>query len=200
MRRAVFLDRDGVINRAIVRDGKPYPPSGLNELEILPGVAEACRLLKDAGFVLIVVTNQPDVARGRQQRETVEMLNRAILAQVPLDEIRVCYHDDGDKCNCRKPKPGLLLEAARDWDIDLANSFMVGDRWKDIEAGRRAGCVTIFIDYGYDEPRPDGLVPRVGSLTEAANWILQHCIKSAQGGIHEETDRPKGQDLRRRGR
>jgi len=174
MRQAVFLDRDGVVNRAIVRKGRPYPPLSLVELEILPGVAEACTVLHEAGFLLIVVTNQPDVARGTQRREVVEAMNRALCSWLPLDDVRVCYHDDADHCPCRKPEPGLLLEAARDWSIDLPASFMVGDRWKDIEAGRRAGCQTIFVDCGYAEQAPDNPDYCVGSLAEAVGWIMQH--------------------------
>src|SRR5262249_35905993 len=134
MRRAVFLDRDGVLNRAVVRDGKPYPPARLEQLEILPGVVEACITLRTAGFTLVVVTNQPDVARGTQQRAVVQAINEVLRAQVPLDDFRVCYHDEPDGCTCRKPQPGLLLQAARDWQIDLVSSFMVGDSWRDIEA------------------------------------------------------------------
>src|ERR1017187_1809436 len=146
-RRAVFLDRDGVINRAIVRDGKPYPPASLDELEILPGVPEALGLLKAAGFALIVVTNQPDVARGVQRREVVEAINATLGAQLPIDEFRVCYHDDRDQCPCRKPQPGLLTRAPL---YALDRSILVGDRWRDIEAGQRAGVqATILIDYGY---------------------------------------------------
>ena len=174
IRRAVFLDRDGVLNRALVREGKPYPPAGPAELEILSGVAEACAALRQAGFLLIAVTNQPDVARGTQRREVVEAINQVLHTHLPLDDIRVCYHDDGDHCPCRKPEPGLLLKAARDWDIDLSASFMVGDRWKDIEAGRRAGCKTIFVDYGYAEREPDSPDHRASSLMEAVDWILQH--------------------------
>ena len=181
MRRAVFLDRDGVLNRAIVRNGTPYPPSGLAELEVLPGVVDACTALRAAGFLLIVVSNQPDVARGTQRREVVEAINDALCARGPLDDIRVCYHDEPDGCTCRKPRPGLLLEAARDWQIDLANSFMVGDRWKDIEAGRRAGCTTILIDYGYAEPQQSVPDHRVRSLVEAAGWIVnQREVSSGQ--------------------
>src|SRR3989338_8918354 len=142
MRRGVFLDRDGVLNRAFVRDGKPYPPSTLAELEILPGVPEALALLRAEGFRLVVVTNQPDVARGTQTRKTGELLHAALLARLPLDEFRVCYHDDADHCACLKPAPGLLLQAAQELELDLASCFMVGDRWRDIEAGRRAGCTT----------------------------------------------------------
>jgi len=181
MRQAVFLDRDGVLTRAIVRDGRPYPPANLAELEILPGVAEACTMLHEAGFLLIVVTSQPDVARGTQGREVVEAINQALRDQLPLDDIRVCYHDDADYCSCRKPEPGLLLQAARVWNIDLVASFMAGDRWKDIEAGRRAGCRTIFVDYDYGERKPDRPHHRVTSLLEAVDWILQHRTQPVQG-------------------
>ena len=181
MHQAVFLDRDGVLNRAIVREGKPYPPTKLAELEILSGVPEACAALREAGFLLIVVTNQPDVARGTQRRELVEAMNRALSSRLPLDDIRVCYHDDADCCLCRKPKPGLLLEAARDWHIDLSASFMVGDRWKDIEAGRNAGCKTVFIDRGYAEGRPACSDHQAGSLTDAVDWILQRSTQQRRG-------------------
>jgi len=172
MRRAVFLDRDGVLNRAIVRNGKPYPPSRPTELQVLPGVIQACTALKAAGFLLIVVTNQPDVARGTQRREVVEAINEALRTRIPLDDIRVCYHDDPDGCFCRKPRPGLLLQAAQDWQVDLTASFMVGDRWKDIEAGRRAGCKTVLIDYGYAETQQSVPHHHVSSLVEATEWII----------------------------
>ena len=171
-RRAVFLDRDGVINRAFLRGGVPRPPSSLDELEILPGVPEALARLKSAGFRLIVVTNQPDVARGVLSRESVEAVHDMLSAQLPLDEVRVCWHDDVDRCRCRKPGPGMLLDAAREANLDLTSSYMVGDRWRDVEAGKRAGCITVFVDHGYDEPRPPVPDARVGSLAEGADWIL----------------------------
>lgn len=171
MRPAVFLDRDGVINRAVVRAGKPYPPGRPDELEILPGVPEALSRLRNAGFALIVVTNQPDVARGTTTRGAVDAIHGFMLRELPLDEIRVCPHDDPDDCPCRKPKPGLLLQNPAH---DLGRSFMVGDRWRDIEAGRAAGCrATIFVDYGYDEPIPHEPDVRVTSLGDAAAWILK---------------------------
>lgn len=172
MKRAVFLDRDGVLNRAVVRDGRPYPPSDLDALEILPGVPEALRKLHDTGWLLIVVTNQPDVARGVTSRAAVEAINHHLQQCLPVDEFRTCYHDSSDGCDCRKPLPGALLAAAGVHDIDLAASYMVGDRWRDIEAGERAGCKTVFIDYGYDERRPGGFDYRVRDLLEAANIIL----------------------------
>ena len=171
--RAVFLDRDGVINRVVVREGKPFPPATLQELEILPGVLEALHQLKQHGYKLLVVTNQPDVRRGTQSQATVEAMHQALSARLPLDDILVCYHTDQDKCDCRKPLPGMLLEAARKHNIDMATSFMVGDRWRDIEAGYNAGCRTILIDYGYSERPPDHAPDfRARSLHEAADWIL----------------------------
>lgn len=172
MKRAVFLDRDGVINRAVVRDGKPYPPADLSELEILPGVQGALAALHRAGYVLVVVTNQPDVARGTTKKETVEEINSFLASRLPLDDFRTCYHDSVDRCGCRKPQPGALLSAARTHGIDLAESYMVGDRWRDVEAGQRAGCKTCFIDYGYAEKQPEHVDFRVASLLEAAEIIL----------------------------
>lgn len=148
---AVFLDRDGVLNRAVIHDGKPYPPSRLGELEILPGTLITLKRLADHGYCLIGVTNQPDVARGIQSRKTVETLNAELLIRLPVREIYVCYHDDSDNCDCRKPKPGLILRAAEKYGLDLSLSWMVGDRWKDIAAGQAAGLKTIFVDYHYAE-------------------------------------------------
>jgi len=172
MRRAVFLDRDGVINRVLIRDGKPHPPASVGELEILPGVERGLRSLRRAGFVLVGVTNQPDVARGTTRRETVEEINALLLETLALDDILVCYHDDGQGCDCRKPRPGLLIQASRRFGIDLHASFMVGDRWRDIEAGRLAGCRTIFIDYGYAEPAPKQPDLTVTSTSDAMEWIF----------------------------
>jgi D-glycero-D-manno-heptose 1,7-bisphosphate phosphatase len=176
--RAVFLDRDGVINRAFVRDGKPVPPPTLQELEVLPGVPEALRDLKQHGYELLVVTNQPDDGRGKQSRQALDAMHKLLSDRLPIDDILVCTHSDADKCDCRKPLPGMLLEAARKHNVDLAASFMVGDRWRDIEAGYNAGCKTILIDYGYSE-RPPDRVPdlRVGSLREAADWIIRSTPK-----------------------
>jgi D-glycero-D-manno-heptose 1,7-bisphosphate phosphatase len=181
-RRAVFLDRDGVLNRAFVRDGKPYPPATVAELEILPDVPAALATLAAAGFQLIGVTNQPDVARGTQRRDVVEAMHATLLATLPLTEMLTCYHDDRDRCPCRKPQPGLLLEAAARHGINLAASFMVGDRWRDIEAGRRAGCRTIWLDHGYTE---NGLTHRpdctAHSMADAVEWIL-HQPDAGEGG------------------
>lgn len=173
MRRpAVFMDRDGVITRAIIRGGNPHPPASMDELEILPGVEEATVELKNAGYWLVVVTNQPDVARGSTPRALVDSMNDWLKARLPLDDVLTCFHDDADQCDCRKPKPGLLQAASRALDIDLKGSYMVGDRWRDIEAGRLAGCTTFFIDRHYAEQQPASCDFRVGSLPEAASIIL----------------------------
>ncbi len=174
LRRAVFLDRDGVLNSVNVVDGLPVAPLTLAELRIAPGAVEALVRLRAAGFVLVGVTNQPFVARGIQPREVVEEINAALVSSLPLDDLLVCYHDDRDKCDCRKPAPGLLTRAAAQYAIDLPSSYMVGDRWRDIEAGRRAGCKTVFIDYGYRDTWPCGPPDHTAhSLAEATAWILR---------------------------
>ncbi|TAK74927.1 MAG: HAD family hydrolase [Gammaproteobacteria bacterium] len=170
--RAVFLDRDGVINRAIIKSGKPYPPATLDEVEIIEDVPAALAILKDLGFLLIGATNQPDVARGTTTKEFVETVNAILVKELPLLDIKVCYHDDTGGCYCRKPLPGLLLQAAKEHNIDLTKSIMIGDRWKDIDAGKNAGCQTIWINRVYSEksPTPDFTTT---SLLEAANWIKE---------------------------
>lgn len=174
MRKAVFLDRDGVLNKAIVKNGKPYPPSSLEELKIDADTLPALRRLKEKGYLLIGATNQPDVARGTTPKSFVESINNVILDKLPLDEMRVCYHDDVDQCDCRKPRPGLLTKTASDLNIDLKNSFMIGDRWKDVAAGKSAGCKTIWLDCAYDEKfSADKADVTVLTLTEAIDWIIK---------------------------
>jgi D-glycero-D-manno-heptose 1,7-bisphosphate phosphatase len=173
MRRAVFLDRDGVLNHSPIQDGKPVSPRGLDDLVILPGVKEACEGLRAAGFMVIVVTNQPEIARGTLTRGTVDAINDRLRGQLPLDEIVICPHDDADNCECRKPKPGMLLDAARGYDLDLPRSYLVGDRWRDIGAGQAGGVTTVFIDRGYDERQPESPDARVRDLSEATAWILE---------------------------
>ena len=172
VRRAVFLDRDGVLNAAVVREGRPYPPATAGEMRLLPGVERACASLKSRGFLLIVVTNQPDIARGATTSDAVDAINATLSGRLPLDDIYVCPHDGVENCDCRKPKPGLLLRAAGKWNIDLSASFMVGDRWRDVEAGAAAGCRTVFIDYGYDERQPEKPDFVVNSLTAAVPLLL----------------------------
>jgi D-glycero-D-manno-heptose 1,7-bisphosphate phosphatase len=171
--RAVFLDRDGVLNRALVRNAQPFPPASPSDLEIVPDIT-ALGELKALGFLLLVVTNQPDVARGTQTGEIVDAINDRLKAIVPLDDIFVCYHTDGDQCDCRKPEPGLILRAAEKYGIDLVDSYLIGDCWRDIEAGERAGCKSVLIAPGYLEPGPRlGPDIRVPSLRSAADWIVE---------------------------
>lgn len=170
---AVFLDRDGVLIACMVRDSRPYPPLTMEQVEILPGVAEAVRKLSDAGYLLVGASNQPDVGRGTISKEFVEAVNRLLLEKLPqIREIDACYDFD-DTSPRRKPNPGMLLDAARKYNIDITESFMVGDRAKDVEAGRRAGCRTIFIDHGYRESRPDPQADfTTRTLLDAAQWII----------------------------
>jgi D-glycero-D-manno-heptose 1,7-bisphosphate phosphatase len=173
MKRAVFLDRDGVLTRALVRDGQAYAPVTPAEMEMDADAPRALARLKAAGFFLAMVTNQPDVARGITRREDVETMHATLRAALPLDDCFVCYHDDRDACDCRKPQPGMLLQAAAAHAIDLAGSFMIGDRWRDVDAGAAAGCSTVRIDRGYRERASDHTPDkRVESLRAAADWIV----------------------------
>lgn len=171
-RSAVFLDRDGVINLAVVRDGRPFPPASIAELQINPDAYFTLPRLRSLGFLLIVVTNQPDVRRGTQTLAAVEQMHAELAAKLPLDDFFCCYHDDGDGCACRKPLPGLILQAAARHEITLENSFLIGDRWRDVDAGVAAGVRTVWLDYGYQERHPrHEPSARVASLSEAAEWI-----------------------------
>jgi D-glycero-D-manno-heptose 1,7-bisphosphate phosphatase len=176
-RAAVFLDRDGVLNEVELRDGTPLPPAGAEQLRLLPGVVEACNRLRDLGYVLVVVTNQPDIARGKQTYDEVDRMHDVIRGRLPLDEIVVCAHDDIDDCPCRKPRPGMILDAAARLDLDLAASVCVGDRWRDVEAAKRAGVTAIFVDRGYGERRPTDADAVVASLPDAVGFIESNCVQ-----------------------
>lgn len=171
--KTVFLDRDGVINYPIVKSGKPYPPRDLSEFKLMPGVMEGIKILKNAGFFIVVVTNQPDVGRGLISKGNVESIHQRMMEILPLDEVRVCF-DDGNIVNSefRKPNPGMILASAEENGIDMERSYMIGDRWRDINAGKRAGLKTIFIDYGYAEELQMEPDYRVHSLLDAAKLIL----------------------------
>lgn len=173
VRRAVFFDRDGVLNEAVLRGGKPHPPASLQDLRIVTGAGEAVARVREAGFYAIAVTNQPDVARGTAMRESVEAINDAVADAMGLDGTYCCFHDDAEGCDCRKPKAGLLLRAAAELDLSLPHSYMVGDRVKDVQCGRAAGCTTVFIDFGYAEtPQGTRADFTVRSLSEAVAAIL----------------------------
>jgi D-glycero-D-manno-heptose 1,7-bisphosphate phosphatase len=175
--RAVFLDRDGVLNRSVYRNGVTSPPNSLDDFELLPGVREAVVRLKGAGYLLVVVTNQPDIARGTQDVSVVDAMNATVQRELGVDAILVCPHDDVDECACRKPKPGMLLEAMKRFDIDRDRSFMVGDRWRDVVAGQAAGCRTVQV--GSMEEGAQSVPPTVRriDLADAVNWILSQEVK-----------------------
>lgn len=172
LNKAVFLDRDGVLNEPIIIAGKPFPPTSLAEMVIDEFAVAATNLFSEKGFMNIVVSNQPDVARRLISRDVVEELNDYLFSNLTLDHIEVCYHDDNDNCSCRKPKAGMLLSTSRKFNIDLSQSFMIGDRWRDIDAGKAAGCKTIFIDRHYSELKPDKPTFVASSLYDAAEQLL----------------------------
>lgn len=181
-RPAVFLDRDGVLNQPVVLDGKPYPPPDLDSFRLYPGTADALHRLRARGFLLIVVTNQPDVGRGRQSRDMVESMHNSLRAALPLDDVKVCYEEQGDAARY-KPQPGMLLEAAQEHGIDIRRSYMVGDRWRDIDCGHAAGCYTIHVDRGYRESLrmlPD---VRCVDLPTAVAFILDHFENLTSTGV-----------------
>jgi D-glycero-D-manno-heptose 1,7-bisphosphate phosphatase len=176
--RAVFLDRDGVLNNAAFPDKNPRSPRTLDEVTVLPGVFDALRALRAAGFWLIVATNQPDDLRGHVSRKLVEDINEFLLSLLPLDAIEVCFHDEDDNCECRKPKPGMLLGAAQRYGLSLTRSYMVGDRWRDVEAGHRAGCRTVLVGSGYGEKLTREPNARAVDLATTARWILADLEKT----------------------
>lgn len=178
--RVVFLDRDGVLNRAFPEGSTTRPPMNLDELEVLPGVPEALARLHNAGFVLVVVTNQPDVARGKQTRAAVEAINARLSAELPLLDVFACYHDTVDKCSCRKPKPGLLLAAAVKWNLDIAGAFLIGDRWSDIVAAHAAGCRGVLIDNPFSGAEKCAADFRAKNIIAAVEWILANAEQSAR--------------------
>ncbi len=171
-RPAVFLDRDGVLNRALIRDGKPYAPRRLEDFRLLPGAGRAVTDLKTAGFVVVVVTNQPDVGHGLIAPETLEAMHAKLRVAAPVDAILVCTHRQNEGCACRKPKPGLIERAIRRFGIAREASYMVGDRWNDTVAGKAAGLYTIFLDRGYTEVLVEAPDLAVKSLSEATLCIL----------------------------
>lgn len=182
LKQAVFFDRDGVLNEAVIRDGKPYPPASADALRVTPGAAAGLGRLRSAGLPLVVVTNQPDVARGAQHRAAVDAIHERLRRELPIDYVLSCFHDDADGCACRKPKPGLILEGAARCGADPGRSFLVGDRWRDIEAGQAAGCKTVWIDRGYRERGPAAPPDaRVATLDEAVAWILQQLREEGFG-------------------
>lgn len=186
MVKAVFLDRDGVLTAHVRRGGRAVAPASLADFRILPGSADAVSRLKEAGFVVIVVTNQPDVGAGTTERAAVEAMHEELRRLMPIDDIKVCYHVDADNCGCRKPKAGMLLDSARERRIDLAASYMVGDRWRDTEAGRAAGCLTIDVESDAERDRWYSSDAAVRTFSEAVAYILK---RENMGSANEHAQR-----------
>jgi D-glycero-D-manno-heptose 1,7-bisphosphate phosphatase len=176
-RPAVFLDRDGVINRVAIRNGMPHPPSHVKEFELYEDVPDGCARLKAANFLLVVITNQPDVGRGAQSREAVEAMNLKMQLALPLlDRIEICYHAGeryGQPCDCRKPRPGLILRAVAGLNIDPKRSYVIGDRWRDVDCARAAGCRAILIERGYNESLQQAPDFTVANFNEAVTAVLR---------------------------
>jgi transaldolase len=185
-RPAVFLDRDGVLNESFVRDGVSFPPSAVEQFRLLPGVVEGVRLLESLGYLRIIVTNQPDVARGTQTQEMLDKIHEKMQREISVDGIYVCTHDTPDKCDCRKPLPGLLIRAARDYNVDLSRSFMIGDRWSDVAAGAAAGCRTFLIPRSYSKAercQPDFTVDSVLEAAQRIANMPQHTQSASSSTI-----------------
>ena len=172
MNRAVFLDRDGVINLPTYRDGRAFAPTRFTDFQFMPGIRELVEKVRNAGFRIVVVTNQPDVVNGKMSLETLQEMHDLIRNELRVDDVRVCLHVDGDDCGCRKPKDGMLRAAAGQFDVDLSHSFIIGDTWRDMGAGKAAGCTTILLDSGYAESHGDSADHVVRSLALAAELIL----------------------------
>lgn len=174
-KRGIFLDRDGVLNESNIINGKPVAPRSLEDFRLIPGVREALVTFRKLGFSIIVVTNQPDLSTGLQSWEGLRQIHSFLKGACDIDLIKVCPHLREDACQCRKPKPGMIFEAAEELNIDLTHSVLVGDRWSDIEAGRIAGIQNLFfIDYGYQERRPDGNFSTIQLLRDLAKELDQY--------------------------
>lgn len=151
LNRAIFLDRDGIINKVLLNNGKPFSPRRFDEFKMLGGIETLLTSFKNIGFLNIIVTNQPDISRGLMKMEELDKMHLFIRERLPVDDILVCTHDDIHNCGCRKPKAGMIIKASEKWDIDLRRSFMVGDTWKDMKAGKSAGCRTVLVDMEYNQ-------------------------------------------------
>ena len=165
------MDRDGVINELVDVGQGPTSPKRVDDFRFLPGVPEAvARLAKS--YAVVVVTNQPDIARGHMSSEQLDRMTELVRANLEVAAVYVCRHDDADRCGCRKPSPGLLLKAARELDLDLARSFFVGDSWRDMEAARRAGVRACYVGREEQDERVGVCDLAAADLAEAADHIL----------------------------
>lgn len=169
--KAIFLDRDGVINKIVKRDEKISSPQNLKEFEILPDASKSLGAFKKMGFLNIIITNQPDINRNLLKIEDLQKMHEYIIEKLPVDDIAFCPHVNEDNCPCRKPEPGLIFRSADKWSIDLAKSYMVGDSWKDILAGKAAGCKTFLLRKEYNKDFKTDYNFEINNLTEMINII-----------------------------
>lgn len=169
--KAIFLDRDGVLNRSLVRNGKPYAPILLKDFHILSGVKKTLKYLKKKNYLLIVITNQPDIKSGKLKLNKLLKMNNILINKLKINEIFICKHDDRDCCNCRKPKNQLIENAIKKYSIDRRKSFLIGDRKKDIEAGLRSRLKTIYINKNYKESKPKNFDFECDNIKNALFYI-----------------------------
>lgn len=174
-RRAVFFDRDGVLNRPLFREGRSFAPRRLSDFDLYPEAAPAVSKARAAGFLAIVTTNQPDVGAGLVDRSVIEAMHARLRLATEIDDVEVCFDTRTQAGRRRKPRPGMLLDAAAQWGVDLAASAMIGDRAGDVEAGRAAGCgAVLFVDRAYAaEPAPTAQDATVADVAEAVDWIIR---------------------------
>ncbi|MCU0770948.1 MAG: HAD-IIIA family hydrolase [Verrucomicrobia bacterium] len=152
MRVAAFIERDGLLNRFRMQHDLPVAPIQLEEFRVQPEAVPLVRSLQDAGYLVIATTNQPGLTSGELSRRELDLMHEILLKKLNLDDIMVCPHDEADRCPCRKPKPGLLIEAGFKWHVDLDRSVVISDKWQDAEAARIAGCTSILIDSPWNGP------------------------------------------------
>jgi D-glycero-D-manno-heptose 1,7-bisphosphate phosphatase len=171
MKLAVFFERDGLLNRVKVERFQQISPESLGEFHLNPEALEPLQQLKDAGFLVLVTTNQPGLSRGTLPRRELDQMHQMLRRHLPVDDIFVCPHDEADRCPCRKPKPGLFLEASFKWKLDLDHSFVVSNKWQDAQAADVVGCTSMLLRSPFNgNCHRDFIVP---SLVEAVRKILQ---------------------------
>ena len=162
----------GVLNSTRVENGRPFAPTHFKDFHLFKEALATTVALKKAGFLLVVVTNQPDVGNGITDCSEVKKMNEHLIDVLPIDRVKVCFHSQTDDCYCRKPRPGMLIETIEEYDIDPYRSFMIGDRWSDVQAGNAVNCSTIFLERGYSEQKQFSADYVCRNLTEATTYIL----------------------------
>ncbi len=172
MRKAIFFDRDGVLIKTDIKSGSPVAINDNNNVEFATNQVNLFKELKLKGFLFFLFTNQPDVARGKVLKVEVDLINIRVAERYLLDDIFVCYHDDIDNCMCRKPKNGLILEARDKYNLNLNQSFVIGDRWRDMDAAENSNCKSVFIDHHYSEKHPSKYKFSFENIDDALRFII----------------------------